>query len=200
MADSPTTRPSLLVRLRDPQDAPAWSQFVDLYGPLIYDFARTQGLQDADAADLMQEVLQAVNGAIGRLQYDPKRGTFRGWLFTVVRNKLRNFLAKRQRQGRGSGDTGMLHWLEQQPGRDEDQEALWDQEYTRRLFARAAEQVRGDVHESTWQAFWQTAVEGKNPQEVAQSLQTTLAAVYLAKSRVMARLKETIEDFERTAE
>src|SRR5260370_19628198 len=111
MAEAPTTRPSLLVRLRDPQDALAWSQFVDLYGPLIYDFARTQGFQDADAADLMQETLQAVSGAIGRLEYDPKRGSFRGWLFTVVRNKLRNFLAKRQRQGRGSGDTGMVHWL-----------------------------------------------------------------------------------------
>jgi RNA polymerase sigma factor (sigma-70 family) len=200
MGDSRTTRPSLLLRLRDAQDAQAWSQFVDLYGPLIYDFLRKQGLQDADAADLMQEVLWAVSGAVGRLEYDPQRGSFRGWLFTVVRNKLRNFLAARQRQGRGSGDSGMLHWLEQQPGRDADQEALWDQEYNRRLFARAAEQVRPDVQESTWQAFWQTAVEGKNPREVAVVLGTTLAAVYLAKSRVMARLKEQIEELQRESE
>jgi RNA polymerase sigma factor (sigma-70 family) len=199
MTDSPTTRPSLLVRLRDARDSQAWSQFVDLYGPLIYDFARAQGLQDADAADLMQDALQAVSGAVGRLEYDPQRGSFRGWLFTVVRNKLRNFLAKRGRQGQGSGDTGMLHWLEQQPGRVAEQEALWDQEYTRRMFARAAERVRQDVQETTWQAFWLTAVEGKKPQEVAYALQTSLAAVYLAKSRVMARLKELIEEFERVS-
>ncbi len=200
MANSPTTRPSLLVRLRDARDAQAWCEFVDLYGPLIYDFARGQGLQDADAADLVQEALQAVSGAVGRLEYDPERGSFRGWLFTVVRNKLRNFLTKRQRQGRGSGDTGMLHWLEQQPNRVEEQEAAWDREYTGHLFARAAEQVRGEVQESTWQAFWHTAVEGKNPQEVAQALKTTLAAVYLAKSRVMARLKKRIEALELTGD
>src|SRR6476659_5999706 len=95
MAEIPPTRASLVLRLRDPRDEAAWREFVDLYGPLVYGFLRKQGLQDADAADLGQEVLGAVAGAVGRLEYDPQRGSFRNWLFTVVRRSL-----TKRRQGR----------------------------------------------------------------------------------------------------
>src|SRR2546430_17610403 len=94
MGDSPATRASLLVRLRDPRDGRAWSEFVDLYAPLVYRFGCKQGLQDADAADLSQEALRAVAGAIGRLDYDPERGSVRGWLFTIGPNRLPAFPAK----------------------------------------------------------------------------------------------------------
>ena len=143
MSDAPSTRLSLLVRLRDARDDSAWSQFVEVYAPLVYGFARKHGLQDADAADLTQEVLQAVSGGIRRLDYDPRRGTFRGWLFTVVRNKLRNFLAARDRPGRGSGDSDAQQRLCDLPARERDETAWWDEEYERRLFAWAAEQARG---------------------------------------------------------
>ncbi|MGR5411090.1 RNA polymerase sigma factor, partial [Vibrio sp. PNB22_8_2] len=79
---APDTRPSLLVRIRDGGDAEGWRLFVDLYGPLVYGFARRQGLQDADAADLTQDVFQSVAGAVRRLDYDPRKGSFRGWLYT----------------------------------------------------------------------------------------------------------------------
>src|SRR3954451_10319680 len=88
MAEIPATRASLLLRLRDPRDAEAWREFVELYTPLVYGYARKQGLQEADASDLTQDVLGAVVGGIGRLDYDPGRGAFRNWLFTVVRRKL----------------------------------------------------------------------------------------------------------------
>ena len=192
MSDSPVTRPSLLIRIRDARDQEAWAQFVEIYAPLIYGFARKHGVQDADAADLAQEVLRAVLRGAGRLEYDRKRGSFRGWLFTVVRNKLRTFLSRRKNPGRGTGDTGAHELLKQQPAPEEDAEALWSQEYERRLFTWAAHQVRGQVQESTWQAFWQTAVDGKSGKEVAKSLGMTVAAVYLCKSRVMAKLKEQI--------
>src|SRR3984893_2131903 len=104
MAEIPPTRASLLVRLRDPRDESAWKEFVDLYAPLVYGYARKQGLQDADAADLSQEVLGAVAGAVGRLEYDPHRGAFRNWLFTVVRRKLSNWRAARGNRTPGSGD------------------------------------------------------------------------------------------------
>jgi RNA polymerase sigma-70 factor (ECF subfamily) len=194
MANSPSTRPSLLVRLRDAQDGLAWSQFVELYAPLIYGFVRKQRLQDADAADLTQDVLRAVSVAIKRLDYDPRQGTFRGWLFTVVRNKLRNFLASRQRLVRGSGDSDMHRLLQEQPAPQDDEAALWQEEYQRRVFAWAASQVRDDFQESSWQAFWMTAVEGKSGKETAHALGLTVAAVYLAKSRIMARIKEQIEE------
>lgn len=194
MSDAPATRLSLLVRLGDARDDEAWSQFVEIYAPLVYGYARKHGLQDADAADLTQDVLQAVSGAIRRLDYDPRRGSFRGWLFTVVRNKLRNFISSQKRPGRGSGGSDVQNKLNEVPAREEDQSAWWDEEYERRVFAWAAEQVRGRFSESTWQAFWQTAVEGKSGPQAARELRMSVAAVYLAKGRVIARLKELIRE------
>src|ERR1700733_8419453 len=102
MPEAPPTRPSLLVRLRDARDEGAWSQFVDLYAPLVYAHARRNGLQDADAADLMQNVLRCVVNAVQRLDYDPRRGSFRGWLFTIVRTQLLNFRRRKHDFCRGA--------------------------------------------------------------------------------------------------
>src|SRR5215213_1897943 len=101
MAEIPPTRASLLVRLRDPRDEDAWRQFIDLYAPVVYGYARKQGLQDADAADLSQEVLSAVADSVGRLEYDPHRGAFRNWLFTLVRRKLSNWRRAQKSRLRG---------------------------------------------------------------------------------------------------
>ena len=125
MAEAPNTRASLLVRIRDAGDQAAWALFVDLYAPVIYGFGCKHGLQDADAADLTQEVLRAVSTGIRKLDYDPQRGTFRGWLFTVVRNKLRNLVASKNRQVQGSGDVGVQSLLDSHPGR-EDEQAVWE--------------------------------------------------------------------------
>ena len=195
MGDSPATSPSLLVRIRDADDHMAWSQFVAVYGPLVYGFARKHGLQDADAADLTQDVLRNVARSARRLEYDPQKGSFRGWLFTVVRNELRSFLRGRRRQVQGSGDTDVQSLLREQPAPD-DERRLWEQEHQTRLFHWAAEQVRGEVQEATWRAFQMTAVDGKSGQEAAAALGLSVAAVYLAKSRVMARLKEHIRRLE----
>src|SRR5436190_13509021 len=126
MQESPATRASLLVRLRDGSDAGAWQEFVQLYAPVIYGFARKRGLQDADAADLMQEVLRSVSNAAHRLEYDPSRGTFRGWLFTVTRNKVFNFLENRSRRVQGSGDSRVQQRLEQQADSDGKLSAEWE--------------------------------------------------------------------------
>jgi RNA polymerase sigma-70 factor (ECF subfamily) len=183
------------VRIRDAHDAAAWSQFVEIYAPLVYGFARKHGLQDADAADLTQDVLRAVSQGAKKLDYDPRRGSFRGWLFTVVRNKLRNFLVNSKRHVQASGGPDSEARLNSLPAR-EDEAAMWDQEYERQLFHWAASQVRNDFQDSTWQAFWQSAVEGKSGKAVATELGMTVAAVYLAKGRVMARLKERIQQVE----
>src|SRR5262249_38136023 len=148
---------------------------------------------DADAADLTQDVLQAVARASRRLEYDPERGTFRGWLFTVARNKLHNFLARRQRLPQ-EDEADVQRLLDEQPAREADEAALWEREYEQRLFDWAAEQIRDDFQESTWQAFWRTAVEGEGAREVAAALGTSIGAVYVAKSRVLARLRERIQE------
>jgi RNA polymerase sigma factor (sigma-70 family) len=192
MADVPSTRLSLLLRLRDARDHAAWSDFVRLYAPAVYRFARRKGLQDADAADLTQEVLRGVAGGIDRLDFDPQKGPFRGWLFTLAHRRLYDFLARRRRQEQGSGDTEAQERLQEQPVHgDEDR---WNADVERELFAWAAEKVRPTVAEGTWQAFWRTAVEGQSGKEVAAALSMTVAAVYLAKSRVMVRLKEQLAE------
>ena len=87
MTSIPATRPTLLFRIRDARDHEAWGRFIDLYAPLVYGFLRKRGLQDADSADLTQDVLRQVAAAAKSLEYDAKRGSFRGWLFTIVQNR-----------------------------------------------------------------------------------------------------------------
>src|SRR5262249_1011061 len=121
---------------------------------------------------------------------------FRSWLYTVTRNKLYNFLNGRRRQERGSGDSGAQERLEQQAVAGGDPETLWEQEYERRLAALAMERVRGEFQEATWQGFWRTAVEGQKAREAGLALGMSPGAVYVAKSRVLARLREEIQELQ----
>ena len=105
MTESNITHPSLLVRIRNADDDQSWCEFVEIYSPLIYGFARKRGLQDADAVDLTQEVLRIVARSIGRLEYDRRRGSFRGWLFTIVRNELSDWFSRQRSDVVGSGDS-----------------------------------------------------------------------------------------------
>jgi RNA polymerase sigma-70 factor (ECF subfamily) len=187
------TRASLLARLGDPQDSTAWRQFVELYGGLVYSFARKRGLQDADAADLTQDVFLAMARAAGRWQYNPARGSFRSYLYTVTRNKIAKFLHRRGTSPVGSGDTNAHLRLDEEPGREPDLEAAWEQELQQQLFRVAAAEVQGSFAPNTWQAFWKTAVEGKSGADVAAELGMSPGAVYVARSRVLARLTEEIQ-------
>ncbi len=193
MQESPATRASLLVRLRDGDDADAWHEFVRLYAPVIYGFARKRGLQDADAADLMQDVLRSVSTTVHRLEYDPVRGTFRGWLFTVTRNKVFNFMESRSRREQGSGDSRNQQRLEQHAESDGKLSAAWEADFQRALAARAMENVKGEFQAATWDAFLLTAVEGLAPAQVSARVGLSVGAIYVAKSRVIARLRQEIE-------
>jgi RNA polymerase sigma factor (sigma-70 family) len=193
MAELPVTRVTLLARLRDGNDADAWREFVALYAPVVYGFARKRGLQDADAADLMQDVLRSVAAHMPQLEYDRAKGTFRGWLYTITRNKVYNFLNSQRRRPRGTGDSGAQQRLEQEPNRDGEPDADWEREYQKRLADQAMERVRGEFQPATWQAFWKTAVDGRGAQQVAAELKMSPGAVYVAKSRVLSRLREEVQ-------
>src|ERR1017187_1406988 len=128
MADIPATRASLLVRLRDHQDHAAWSEFVRLYAPVVYRFARGRGLQDADAADLSQEVLRSVSASVGA--FDPRLGLFRSWLFTLAHRRLYDFIQRCRRPDADAQAT--MQVLSTLPARDE--EESWNREFERQLF------------------------------------------------------------------
>jgi RNA polymerase sigma-70 factor (ECF subfamily) len=194
VSESPETRPTLLLRIRDPRDGLAWGEFVEIYAPLIHGYARHRGLQDADAADLTQDVLQTIAAKVHGFQYDPSQGSFRGWLFTTTLNKLRDRARKKSRVDGGSGDTGLHALLEAQPSREE--EETWNQQHQWRLFLWAAERAKPDFRPATWQAFWETAVEHKPAKEVASRLKMTVGAVHIAKSRALRRLRELIQTVE----
>ena len=194
MPSSSPTRASLLLRIRDSQDRLAWGEFVRVYAPLVHAYGRRRGLQDSDAADLTQEVLHRVSRASAGFEYDPAKGSFRGWLLAVTRNELRKLAARNARQATGAGDTDVHRFLEQEA--DASDEDAWRREYRWNLFQWAANKVRGEFRDPTWQAFWRTAVLANAIDQVARDLGISPGAVYVARSRVTARIRQEIEAVE----
>ena len=197
MTLTPTTRASLLLRLCDSEDHEAWVEFVTLYEPVIYRILRQHGLQDADARDVMQELLLAVSRSVGR--WNPTRdcGTFRGWLRQVARNLVINWLEQRGRRVVATGGSNLQSMLNMLPAADKPDTVEFDRELRRAVFHRAAEQVRDEVHGETWQAFWETAIAETSPADAARKLGMTVGAVRVAKCRVLARLRAAVTEQEK---
>jgi RNA polymerase sigma-70 factor (ECF subfamily) len=182
----------LLVRLRDSSNHEAWREFLQLYSPLVYGFVRNRGLQDADAADLLQEVLRSVSGSIGRLDYDKQKGGFRAWLFTITRNRLSTYLSGRRATAAGA-DSTIQQRLDAEPDRSGSLEEEWEREFQRQLTSQAMQAIEPEFGDKTWQAFWLTAVDGVSAADVSKNLGMSTGAIYVAKSRVLARLKTEIQ-------
>ncbi len=195
MSRVPETRASLIVRLPSAQDAAAWREFVAIYEPFVFRFARRHGLQEADAAELVQNVLLAVIKAVGRWQSDPRRARFRSWLFTIARNQLLDLLAKKGRQPVRSGSSSVIEKLNNLPAADELESRLI-LEHRRELFRWAAARVKETVTEQTWQAFRLTGVENMPVEDAAKQLGMSVGAVYIARSRVIARLRQEVAQLE----
>jgi RNA polymerase sigma factor (sigma-70 family) len=191
MSDQPKTRLSLILRLRHADDAAAWQEFVEIYQPLIFRLARSRGLQEADALDMTQEVMARVAKAVNHWDPDPQRGTFRGWISRITRNLVIEFLRSKNRRPVTSSDSSIDQFIQSTPGPSPETE-LFDLEHQRQVFVWAAEKVRGSFRPKSWQAFWLTAVDNRSADDVANELGMTKGSIYIARSRVMAKLKEKI--------
>jgi RNA polymerase sigma-70 factor (ECF subfamily) len=194
MSSRDATRPSLLIAVRDPRNQAAWEEFVSLYTPLVFQHCVRRGLQEADAADVAQEVMKAVAGAIARFEYDRRRGSFRSWLLTVTRSKLANFFVSKAKRKNETGETAVHEFAS--PEASAAEIADWEQHYRARVLAWAMEQVKDSFQPATWNAFWQTAIDGRSVAEVAARLGLSTGAVYIARSRVIARLRERVAEVE----
>ncbi len=195
MSTAPETRPSLIVRLKDRTDDQAWSEFTEIYRPVVFRLACRRGLQAADADDLVQQVFSSVARVIDTWEIDPKRGRFRTWLSRVATNAILNALA-RARPDRGSGDSKLHDLLEAQPAVAGADSEMIRAEHRREIFRWAARQIRPEFQADTWDAFWLTAVEGREVADVAREVQRTCGAIYAARSRVMRRLREKVGEWE----
>lgn len=191
MHNAPKTRPSLILRLRNREDFDAWREFAEIYQPLVYRLAKRKGFQDSDALDVAQEVLIRVAGAVERWDPDRARGSFRGWLHRIARNLMIDFLNKDKRQPVATGSTEMVELLSQQPDLADSRD--FDAEYRKQLFAWAAARIESAFRPGTWQAFWMTAVEDTPAAEAADQLGMSVGAVYVARSRVMQRLRSEVQ-------
>jgi RNA polymerase sigma-70 factor (ECF subfamily) len=178
-----TTPISLLQRVRQPSDPEAWRKLVELTTPLLFAWAYRAGLRDHDANDLVQDVLAVLVEKLPTFDYDRDR-SFRGWLRTVTTNKL---LERRRRRTMEtvSPDDERLSELVDSDVPDE----FWEEEYRQKLVARGLELMRAHFQPTTWKACWEHVVSGRSAAEVAAELGLTPAAVYVAKGRVLRRLR-----------
>lgn len=191
---STSTSRSLLDRIK--RDEPqAWDRLVALYAPLVFHWCRSWGLREQDAADIFQEVFQAVAVHIGGFRKERAGDTFRGWLRTITRNKIHDHFRRRGREPEGVGGSEAQAELAELPAPEAGNDSsLREESGERGLVARALELVRPEFAERTWQAFWRTAIEGRSASEVAAELSMSAGAVRVAKSRVLQRLREELGD------
>ncbi len=196
-ADFLPTRATLLERLKNPDDQQSHAEFYGLYRNLIYGVALKYGLSDADAQDIIQETMRSVSGKLGSFQYDPKVGSFKGWLLQNARWRIIEHLRSQKnvfKQGSASPDdsrrTGTLERVADPSGNDLD--AVWEGEWQRTLLERALAKVRQEVRPLQFQIFDCYVLKEWPVEKVTKTLGVSATQAYLAKLRVGKRIKEEV--------
>jgi RNA polymerase sigma-70 factor (ECF subfamily) len=182
-----STSASLLERLRQPAEQEGWDRFIKLYAPLLFYWARRLHLQDTDAADLVQEVLTTLVVKLPQFQYDPSKG-FRDWLRTLLLNRWRDQCRRRVPTPVGGGD-GVLGEV----AAPEDLDCFGEAEYRQFLVRRALQLMQAEFAPRTWKACYEHVVVGRPAADVAAELDISIGTVYVAKSRVLSRLRQELQ-------
>jgi RNA polymerase sigma-70 factor (ECF subfamily) len=192
LQSSEGTSSDLISRVRR-HEAAAWERLADLYGPLVYYWCRRSGLQEADAADVMQNVFMAVASAIEK--YRREAGTtFRAWLWTVTRSKVQDHFRRSRRESPGAGGSEAQRRMAELSYEPNEQADEQDEAETGALVHRTLRSIRGDFEPASWTAFWRVVVEGQRPVDVASQLGLSANAVRQSKRRVLRRLREELGD------
>ncbi len=190
----PPTSPSLILRAKA-LDKSAWERLSKLYTPLVYSWARSANLQENDAADIVQEVFQAVAKSIAKFEMGPGCPAFRGWLYGITRHKITDHFRRRMNQPNAKGGSKahlqIVQMPDQEPDDPSDPFLLTDKDS---LAFRALELMKTDFKPNTWQAFWRVTIENQSPADVATDLGMSVGSVYTAKSRVLAHLRNELAD------
>lgn len=184
---------SLILRVKA-RDSDAWVRLTQLYGPLVYRWARQTGLQASDAADIVQEVFRAVSANIDGFSNRDGAGSFRGWLWTIARNKIRDLFRRRAKQPQAVGGTDANQQFDQMPDLSDEEPESADFDSATSLTHRAMSLIREEFATTSWQAFWRSTVDGQPAAEIAEDLGMTTGAVRQAKYRVLRRLREELAD------
>ncbi len=194
MTKPPETNQELLLRIRDSADREAWFEFEQFYRPVVYRVARSMNLQDADALNVVQDVMTKIEKSIDDWGLNQPSGSFRRWLRTVARNTALDAIRKKRPDISPGGSTAKLRL---QGVAEQDQlRSQMRIELEREAFRWAASRIQSEFSESTWKAFWQTMVEGVPCDTFAKSEKRSVGSVYTARSRVVHRLKSEVLFFD----
>lgn len=184
------TRASLLLRVRDSSDEQAWTEFYELYAPLLYRYARAQGLNHADAEEIRSQCCEALVRQIPTFEYDREKGGFKGWLRTMVARRVIDRLRKRREHQLESSDLRKL------PNPEMAVDEVWEQQWRQQHLRFCVQSLRGQVTEDTWTAFRLLVEEGLPVAEVCQRLGATPNQVYKARARMLALVREKMSYLE----
>jgi RNA polymerase sigma-70 factor (ECF subfamily) len=191
LAEHPTVS-SLLLGEVQRMDPAAWSRLVDTFGGIVYRWCRTSGVSEDDAADVVQDVFASVARGIVGFQRQKDQGSFRSWLATITRNRVRDHFRRQAAQQSPVGGTDAWQALEQHP--DLLESTICSDNAQHAVVHRVLASVRAEFEPATWNAFWSVTVENRSAAEVAQATGLGIASVYQAKSRVLRRLRQRLTE------
>lgn len=185
-----TTRASLLIRIKDPNADEAWSEFHDLYAPLIYRYARRRGLNRDDADDIRSECYKAIVQQIGTFDYDKAKGGFKAWLRTMVDRRVVDLFRKRREQQANSAD------LRNTPAEQQSPDEVWEAEWKNQHLKHCVEQLRREVSRRTFEVFSIVVLQGRPTAEACDELGMNPNQVYKAKARMLRRVRDKMSEYD----
>lgn len=166
----------------------AWNRLVTTFGPIVYRWCRVSGVSESESPDVVQDVFAAVARGVSRFEREKREGSFRSWLATITRNKVRDhFRQLAKRQEAVGGTDALIHLQHQAEALDS---TVCPESIQSPLVRQALDQVRSEFETSTWQAFWLSTIERQSASEVSETVGISVASVYQSKSRILRRLRQ----------